>query len=138
MKSPLTARHFPFDATPEIFATNGQGGFTFALTVDGEAVIHTAPFDELRLTVSIWYPGRERSIELDRAYVELRGSLDPRDEHWTKLAEIEPVVPPYGADSFDGWLVLPVLAADSSFQLSGSGFEPRTRLQLRASAYLVT
>ena len=35
-----------------------------------------------------------RSIDLDRAYVELRGSFDPDEDHWTQLAEIEPVVPP--------------------------------------------
>ena len=71
-------------------------------------------------------------------YCELRGSFDPEEEHWVKLAEIEPVVPPYGAgDSFDGWIVLPILAARSAFALVGSGFQPRTRIQIRASAYLV-
>jgi len=48
------------------------------------------------------------------------------------------VVPPYaGGDSFDGWIVLPVLGASSAFLLVGSGFEPRARLQIRASAYFV-
>ena len=48
------------------------------------------------------------------------------------------MVPPYApGDTFDGWIVLPVLGARSAFSLFGSGFEPRTRLQIRASAYLV-
>jgi len=48
------------------------------------------------------------------------------------------VVAPYGSgETFDGWIVLPVLAAKSAFALVGSGFEPRTRLQVRASAYFV-
>jgi hypothetical protein len=33
--------------------------------------------------------------------------------------------------------VLPVLGARSAFAVSGSGFEARARIQLRASAYLV-
>jgi hypothetical protein len=48
------------------------------------------------------------------------------------------VVAPYGSgDTFDGWIVLPVLGGRSAFALVGSGFEPRTRLQVRASAYFV-
>ncbi len=39
--------------------------------------------------------------------------------------------------SFDGWIVLPILGASSSFLLVGSGFEARARLQVRASAYFV-
>ena len=48
------------------------------------------------------------------------------------------MVPPYdpGA-SFDGWIVLPIFAVRSSYQIVGSGFHPRARLQTRASAYLV-
>ena len=71
-------------------------------------------------------------------YVELQGAFDSAEEHWARLAEIEPVVPPYdpGA-SFDGWIVLPVLSVRSSYQIVGSGFQPRARLQVRASAYLV-
>ena len=78
-------------------------------------------------------------IDLDRTYVELRASLDPEEEHWTKLAEIEPVVPAYNSgERFDGWIVLPILSSVSAFSIAGSGFQPRTRLQLRASAYFVT
>jgi hypothetical protein len=70
--------------------------------------------------------------------VELRGRVDPEEEHWMKLAEIEPVVPAYaGGESFDGWIVLPVLAPRMAFSLFGSGFEPRARLQVRAHAYCV-
>ena len=88
--------------------------------------------------VSLWHPSGQRTIDLDRAYVELRACFDPDEEHWTKIAEIEPVVPPYaGSDSFDGWIVLPVLGSSSAFALFGSGFEPRARLQIRASAYFV-
>ena len=47
------------------------------------------------------------------------------------------MVPPYApGDSFDGWIVLPILATQSAFMLFGSGFEPRSRIQIRASAYL--
>ena len=54
------------------------------------------------------------------------------------MPEIEPVVAPYGAgDTFDGWIVLPVMAGKSSYSLVGNGFEPRSRLQIRAIAYLV-
>jgi hypothetical protein len=68
----------------------------------------------------------------------LQGAFDSEEEHWARLAEIEPVVPPYdpGA-SFDGWIVLPIFAARSSYQIVGNGFQPRARLQVRASAYLV-
>ena len=55
-----------------------------------------------------------------------------------RINEIEPVVPPYaGGDSFDGWIVLPILGSSSAFTLVGSGFEARARLQIRASAYFV-
>ena len=58
--------------------------------------------------------------------------------HMLELAEIEPVVPPYNAgESFDGWIVLPVLASVTALKLFGSGFEARARLQLRASVYFV-
>ena len=74
-----------------------------------------------------------------RAYLELQGAFDPDEDHWTKLAEIEPVVAPYGGgETFDGWIVLPVMAARSAWALVGNGFEPRTRIQIRASAYLVS
>jgi hypothetical protein len=48
------------------------------------------------------------------------------------------VVPPYNSgESFDGWIVLPILGASTALRLVGAGFEPRARLQLRASAYFV-
>lgn len=130
--------HVIFDPSPEIFATNQQGSFQFPLTVDGESWIRTADYDEVRVLLSVWHPSAKRSIEMDRAYVELRGAFDPQEDHWTALAEIEPVVPPYGAESFDGWIVLPVFATGCRFLVAGSGFEPRTRLQVRGGAYFVT
>lgn len=131
-------RQILFDPTPEIFATDSSGAFVFPLLHEGEAVIETAPYDEARFVFSLWAPSANTVIDLDRAYAELRGSFDPEEEHWVKLAEIEPVVPPYGAgDSFDGWIVLPVLAAHSNFALFGSGFAGRTRIQIRASIFLV-
>lgn len=127
-----------FDPTPEIFATDNQGSFTYPLLYESSRQIDTGAFDEARFVFSIWSPSSQKVIDLDRTYVELQASLDPEEEHWTKLAEIEPVVPAYNADQrFDGWIVLPILAASTAFCLAGSGFEPRTRLQLRASAYLV-
>lgn len=127
-----------FEPTPEIFATESSGAFHFPLADRGKDLIETASFDEVRFVFSLWHPSTKHTIDLDRAYAELRGSFDPEEEHWIKLAEIEPVVPPYGAgDSFDGWIVLPVLATRCSFALFGSGFEPRSRLQIRASAYFV-
>ncbi len=134
----LTSNHLVFDPTPEIFASDNHGGFSFPLRHRGKSHIDTATFDEMRLVISLWHPSEKQTIDLDRAYVELRASLDPEDDHWTKLAEIEPVVPPYNSgESFDGWIVLPVLSASTGFLLFGSGFEARARLQLRASAYLV-
>jgi hypothetical protein len=127
-----------FDATPEIFATDSSGGFSYPLLVAGKSYLPTTAYDEVRFVFSVWHPSGQRTIDLDRAYVELRASFDPDDEHWTKIAEIEPVVPPYaGGESFDGWIVLPILGAVSAFSLVGSGFEARARLQIRASAYLV-
>lgn len=131
-------RQIIFDPTSEVFATDSSGAFTFQLLHESAAEIDTSPYDEIRFVVSLWTPSANSVLDLDRAYAELRGSFDPEEEHWVKLAEIEPVVPPYGAgDSFDGWIVLPVLAAKSAFCIFGSGFEARTRLQIRVSAYLV-
>ena len=128
-----------FDATPEIFATDNGGSFTFDLVTQGGAELSTAAFDEVRFLVSVWHPGVDRAIDLDRAYVELRASVDPAEDHWIKLAEIEPVVPAYASgESFDGWVVLPVMSETTAFALYGSGFEPRARLQIRASAFFVT
>ena len=131
-------RQIRFDPTAEIFATDSGGNFSFPLLADGSKTVETIDFDEARFVFSIWSPSSNVTLDLDRAYVELRGSFDPEEEHWIKLAEIEPVVPPYGAgDSFDGWIVLPVLAERSAFCLFGSGFDARSRLQIRASAYFV-
>ena len=139
MTAPVTPpRQVVFDSTPEIFATDTAGAFSFPLVVAGKAHLPTNAYDEVRFVFSVWHPSGQRTIDLDRAYVELRACFDPDDEHWTKIAEIEPVVPPYaGGESFDGWIVLPILGADSAFTLVGSGFEPRARLQVRASAYFV-
>jgi hypothetical protein len=130
--------HVVFDATPEIFATDTAGSFTYPLLVKGASHLQTDKYDEVRFVFSLWHPSGQRTIDLDRAYVELRAALDPEEDHWTKIAEIEPVVPPYaGGESFDGWIVLPILGGSTSFALVGSGFEPRARLQIRASAYFV-
>ena len=140
MNAPPTtpARQVVFDPTPEIFATDTAGSFSYPLLVAGKAFLATGSYDEVRFVFSIWHPSGQRTIDLDRAYVELRASFDPEEEHWTKIAEIEPVVPPYaGGESFDGWIVLPVMARASAFGLFGSGFEPRTRLQVRAYGYFV-
>lgn len=127
-----------FDHTTEIYATDSAGSFFFPLVTSAGRSIETGPYDEVRFVVSVWHPSGGRTIDLDRAYVELRASFDPEEDHWTKIAEIEPVVPPYaGSESFDGWIVLPILASVSSFALYGSGFDPRARLQIRASAYFV-
>ncbi len=138
MTNTIQPRQIIFDPTPEIFATDSGGSFTFPLLKDSERLHDTGDYDEVRFVFSLWTPSANRTIDLDRAYAELRGAFNPDEEHWVKLAEIEPVVPPYGAgDSFDGWIVLPVLATHSAFALFGSGFEPRTRLQIRISAYFV-
>ncbi len=138
MSTPTPPRHILFDSTPEIFATDTNGSFSYPLVAGGEAFVTTSSYDEARFVVSLWHPSGQKTIDLDRAYVELRACFDPEESHWIKLAEIEPVVPPYaGGDSFDGWVVLPIMAGSSSFALVGSGFEPRARLQIRASVYLV-
>lgn len=138
MSTQTPPHHVAFDPTPEIFATDNNGSFSFLLLAKNRPHIDTALYDEVRFVISLWHPSEQKLIDLDRAYVELRASFDPDEDHWTKLAEVEPVVPPYNSgESFDGWIVLPVLAAVTAFTLHGSGFEPRTRLQLRASAYFV-
>jgi len=135
---PAAASHrVTFDPTPEIFATDAGGAFSFPLLADGERFLDTGVYDECRLVFSVWHPSEKRSIDLDRAYVELRASFAAEDDRWTRIAEIEPVVPPYGSDSFDGWIVLPVLATETAFALFGAGFEPRSRIQIRGSAYFV-
>ena len=127
-----------FDPTPEIFATDSQGSFSYPLLHSSTLHIDTAAFDEVRFVFSIWSPSSQQVIDLDRTYVELQVSLDPEEDHWTKIAEIEPVVPAYDAgERFDGWIVLPILGASSAFCLAGSGFQHRIRLQMRASAYFV-
>lgn len=138
MNSQTPPLHVAFDPTPEIFATDNNGSFSFLLLAKDRAHIETALYDEVRFVISLWHPSEKKLIDLDRAYVELRASFDADEDHWTKLAEVEPVVSPYNSGgSFDGWIVLPVLASTTAFKLYGRGFEPRTRLQLRASAYFV-
>lgn len=135
---PTPPRQLLFDPTPEIHATDSSGSFVFPLRCEDETSIETGTYDEVRFIFSIWHPSANRSIDLDRSYVELRASIDGGEEHWIKLAEIEPVVAPYaGGESFDGWIVLPVLFRKGAFSLVGSGFEARARVQIRASAYLV-
>lgn len=127
-----------FDSTPEIFATDSGGRFAFVLRHESEERIETGAFDEIRFVFSIWHPSPQRAIDLDHAYVELTCRLHTDDDHWVKLAEIEPVVPPYNAGgTFDGWIVLPVLGTSTAYELTGSGFASRARVQIRASAYLV-
>lgn len=138
MSPPTTPQHLIFDPPPEIFATDSNGSFHFPLLRKQERMLDTQLYDEVRFVFSLWYPSEKKLIDLDRAYLELRVSLDPDEEHWTRLAEVEPVVPAYNAgDRFDGWIVLPILADRSAFSLVGSGFQPRSRVQLRTSAYFV-
>ena len=135
---PVPPKQVVFDPTPEIFATDNSGGFSFSLLAAGETHVTTAAFAEARLLLSLWYPSSRRSIDLDRSYVEVQGCFDASEQHWIRLAEIEPVVPPYNSGStFDGWVVLPVFATQSAFALAGGGFHPRARIQIRASVYLV-
>lgn len=138
MPSSVQPRQVAFDPTSEIFATDSRGGFLFPLQVEGTSFLSTREFDEARLLVSVWHPSARRMLDLDRAYVEVRGRFDRGEEHWVRLAEIEPVVPPYDAgQTFDGWVVLPVFGTESAFALAGGGFESRAQLQIRASLYLV-
>ena len=50
-------------------------------------VVATGTYDETRLLISLWYPSNQRTIDLDRAYVEVRGWFDAKEEHWFKLAD---------------------------------------------------
>lgn len=138
MREGVATKQIRFDPTPEIFATESDGGFVFNLTHGGDEWLDTAGFDEMRLVLSMWHPTPKRSIDLDRAYVELQGRFDRDEEHWTRVAEIEPIVPAYGAGaSFDGWIVLPVFGVRSALRLSGAGLESRARLQIRSNAHFV-
>jgi hypothetical protein len=110
-----------FDPTPEIFATDNTGAFFFPLLVDGKQQLATRSFDEVRFVFSLWHPSGQRTIDLDKAYLELRGAFDPEEDHWARIAEIE----------------LPIMASHSGYALAGAGFEPRARLQIRATAYFV-
>ncbi len=132
------SRRIAFDPTTEIFATDNGGAFSYLLQEEGEGYLDLSDYDECRLVFSVWHPSEQRSIDLDRAYVELRACFDPDEERWTRIAEIEPVVPPYGSDSFDGWIVQPVLAPVTAFALYGAGFEARSRIQIRGSAFFVS
>ncbi len=136
MNPPTPPRQVVFDPTPEIFATDSSGTFAFPLVANGSGLLETESYDEARFLISLWHPAGGRAIDPDRAYVELQGGGE--EEHWTRLAEIEPVVPPYDPGAtFDGWIVLPIFGTRSRYQIVGSGFHPRARLQIRASVYLV-
>lgn len=138
MTAPTEPRHVIFDSTPEIFATDSAGRFLFELKIGGEGQLDTHAWDEVRFVISVWHPTERRAIDLDRAYVELDCCWDAEDGRWVKLAEVEPVVPPYSpGQTFDGWIVLPVISSTTAYALTGGGFEPRAPLQIRASAYLV-
>ena len=105
MKSatPTPPLEIAFEATPEIFATDTAGAFSFPLLRGEDHYFETQGYDEMRFTFSLWHPSNQRVIDLDRAYVELRASFDPEAEHHLKIAEMEPVVPAYGGgESFDG------------------------------------
>ena len=93
MNSGPSPLHVLFDPPSEVFATDAAGSFVFPLLHNAQSHLETALFDEVRFVFSIWSPSSQSVIDLDRTYVELRASLDPEEEHWTKLAEIEPVVP---------------------------------------------
>lgn len=132
-----TQRQLSFDPSPEIFAVDNRGHFQFPLTIEGVAAQDLRSFDELRLTVSIRHPSEKHVLDYDRAYVEVRACFD-NDDHWIRLAEIEPVVPPFDSGGqFDGWVVLPVLAESAALRINGGGFEPRSRIQVRSLALLV-
>ena len=129
--------HVAFTATPEIFATDSKGAFVYPLTHELGDRLDTLRYDEMRFVVSVWHPREGKNIDLDKAYLELRANFT-EDGHWTRLAELEPVVSPYQrGETFDGWIVLPVLAGDTALRLHGGGFHQRTRVQIRASAYFV-
>jgi len=133
------ARQAVFDSTPEIFATGPDGRFLFPLNENSGDWLDTGAFDEVRFVLSMWHPSAHRTIDLDRAYIELQGCFDPKESHWVKIAEVEPIVPAYDAgESFDGWIVLPVLAPRSAYRISGAGLAARARLQIRANAYFVS
>lgn len=130
-------RQLGFDPSPEILAVDNRGYFQFPLTVDGIAAQDLRTFDELRLTVSIRHASDKHVLDYDRAYVEIRACFGD-DDHWIRLAEIEPVVPPFDSGGqFDGWVVLPVLAESAALRINGGGFEPRSRIQVRSLALLV-
>src|SRR5258708_1578200 len=136
--TPTPPRQIIFDPTPEIYATDSAGSFTFPLLVASKAFLGTSAYDEVRFVFSIWHPSGQRTIDLDRAYVELRAAFDPDEDHWRSIAEINAVVPTYaGGGSLDGWIAPPIPGSSSAFAVVGSGFEPRARLQVRASAYFV-
>ena len=97
-----------------------------------------------------------RALDLAPRYAVLAGAghLDYRDYQGFGGNHVPPVMIGtadglYAADGVFGDVVgddgvpeiaigrLPVLSARSSFALFGSGFEPRSRVQIRAGAYLV-
>ena len=79
MNSSTPPRQLIFDPPSEVFATDNGGSFTFRLQADSEEYLVTAPYDEVRFVISLWYPATEKVIDLDRAYLELQASLDPAE-----------------------------------------------------------
>ena len=139
MSTRTAPQHLLFDHTPEIFASDANGGFHHELQLDGQSCFETASYDEVRFVISVWYPAQDRVIDLDRAYVEIQTRFSEEQDRWFKLAELEPVVPAYRpGETFDGWVVLPILGASSAWAIAGGGFVPRSRIQVRASAFFVS
>lgn len=137
MTTRTAPQHLLFDHTPEIFASDAHGAFQHPLQLDEQVTFDTAGYDEVRFVISVWYPAQDRIIDLDRAYVEIQTRFAD-DDRWFKLAELEPVVPAYRpGETFDGWVVLPILGARSGWAIAGGGFSPRSRIQVRASAFFV-
>lgn len=138
MTTRTAPQHLLFDPTPEIFASDAHGAFQHPLQLDEQSIFDTSGYDEVRFVISVWYPAQDRVIDLDRTYVEIQTRFSEGDARWFKLAELEPVVPAYRpGETFDGWVVLPVLGAESGWAIAGGGFSPRSRVQVRASAFFV-
>ena len=60
--TPTPPRQVVFDPTPEIFATDTAGSFTFPLLIAGKAFLGTSAYDEVRFVFSIWHPSGQRTI----------------------------------------------------------------------------
>ena len=80
MTRDIRPRQILFDPTAEIFATDSSGSFFYPLAERAATFFDTVDFDEVRVVVSLWSPSANAFIDLDRAYVELRGCFDPEEE----------------------------------------------------------